>query len=54
MTNASGRLFGIAFAIGNAMPILGLPGLIALWTAINGYENQIDDLKRELESMKQN
>jgi len=48
-----------AFAIGNAMPILVVPGLFALLgmiqelkMIINAQKKQIDDLKRELEEMK--
>jgi len=48
-----------AFGIGNAMPILVIPGIFAflgviqeLKMIINAQKKQIDDLKRELEEMK--
>ena len=50
--STSGRTLGIALAIGNAMPILGFPGLIMLWAVIHECRKQIDNLKRELEEMK--
>ena len=49
----SGRTLSVAHAIGNAMPILGFPGLFMLWALIREYRKQIADLKRELEGMKQ-
>ena len=51
--NTSGRTLGMAIAIGNAMPILGFPGLIMLWTVIHECRKQIADLKRELEELKE-
>jgi hypothetical protein len=50
-----------AFAIGNAVPILVVPGIYGFWGIIDKFrktiiaqQNQIDELKRELEEMKQN
>jgi hypothetical protein len=49
-----------AFAIGNAMPILVIPGIFVflgviqkLKMTINAQKTQIDDLKRELEKGKE-
>ena len=57
--STSGRTLSRAFAIGNAMPILGFPGLFMLWAVIHecrkmiaAQKNEIDNLKRELEEMK--
>jgi type VI protein secretion system component VasK len=50
-----------AFFIGNAMPILTSTGIVGFWAMmreskkiITAQQNQIDELKRELEEMKQN
>ena len=57
---ASTMQLGIVIAIGNALPIMGLPSLLMLramtnelWKTIAAQQTQIDDLKRELESRKQ-
>ena len=55
----SDETLSYAFATGNAMPILVIPGIFAflgviqeLKMIINAQKKQIDDLKRELEEMK--
>ena len=61
-SHASGRTLGIMFAIGNAMIILGFPGLAMIWVLVKGQiyqktineqQDQINELKSELEKMKQ-
>ena len=56
----SSSVISMAFAIGNAMPIIAVPMLYALYAMINQLkkknaeqQNQIDELKRELEERRQ-
>ena len=58
--STSGRALGIATNTGNAMLVIGFPGLVMIWVlakeyrkTINEQQDQINELKSELEKMKQ-